>query len=96
MLWASDQLSFWTSFGRDGSIVCAVNGIIDQIIYGETGILVEKENKQNMAKTMVNLSKDKTDIMKFGHNARVRVVQLFNDIFVSESCLVMYKKSVGG
>ena len=74
----------------------AVNGINDPIVDGETGILVEKGNVQELAKTMLNLSIDKAEIKKLGNNARVRVEQSFKDIFVSESWLAMYKKSVGG
>lgn len=72
-----------------------IDGIVDAVVDGETGCLVDPENKDQLAAMMETLA-DRADLRKrLGRRARQRVLDKFSDAAVTSAWLAFYDQALG-
>lgn len=60
-----------------GVIASAVDGTVEAVVDGETGILVPSKNSPALAKALLNVLENRQLFRKFGENSRKRIEQNF-------------------
>ena len=67
-----------------------INGLVDSVSAGSTGLLVEPQNVENFSKAMTFLLNNKRDRLLLGSNARSYAVEKFSQDKITS----LYRKSV--
>lgn len=61
-----------------------IPGLVDSVVDGVTGLLVEKKNVVDLKNALVKLALDKDLRIKFSENARTRALQEFDSTFMAK------------
>lgn len=75
-------------------IATRVTGCVDAVVDGKTGILVEKNNMEQLYKAIQLLIRNEELRNQYGRQARSWVRTNYNDLFLIEAHLHMYKKLI--
>ena len=75
--WAPDAVAEAASIGLP-VIVSACGGLIDQVVHGETGIIIPQKDEAAMADAMVQLGRDAQLRAWMGDNGRQRMLVHFD------------------
>ena len=76
------------------SIGSRIYGIMDAIIDGETGILVEKASISGLAIAMQNIASDSRQREKLGKSAKKRALESFNQQLITDQLLLIIGRQV--
>jgi glycosyltransferase involved in cell wall biosynthesis len=71
-----------------------IYGITDAIVDGETGVLVEKGNIDELAHAMGDLANDAQRLKRLGESAHQRALEQFNQQMISDELLQLIEKNV--
>ena len=69
-----------------------IYGLKDAIEHGETGLLVEVKNIEDLAKNMILLAKNNDLRKKMGKNARKRVLKKFDSVLIIKKLMKVIDK----
>lgn len=72
-----------------------IDGVIDAVVDGETGILVDCGNTQKLTEALLALAKYPRRRIKLGCQARERVAQHFSSELITEAWVEHYRNSLG-
>ncbi|HEG43571.1 MAG TPA: glycosyltransferase family 1 protein [Phycisphaerales bacterium] len=75
-------------------IVTDVEGNSEEVLNGQTGILVPKENPKAMSDAIVKLLKDNDQAQRLGENGRQRVLENFTNKVYANSIQQIYKEVI--
>lgn len=74
------------------SVGTKIPGLVDSIVDGETGLLVEKKNSTELTKALCQIIDDEELRLRLGENARKRAVEKFNFDRMTDLQWEEYKK----
>ncbi len=77
-------------------VASAVGGILEVVVEGKTGLLVEPANPRKIADAVNKLLKDPAMARKLGKNGRKRVEKLFSWDYIAEQTKKLYEELVRG
>ncbi|MBI2265736.1 MAG: glycosyltransferase, partial [Armatimonadetes bacterium] len=69
-----------------------VGGIVDVVLHGETGLMVEARDPESLAQAIIELLKDRERARLMGEKGYQRVVAEFKDRTANEQMLALYEK----
>jgi glycosyltransferase involved in cell wall biosynthesis len=75
-------------------VATAVDGNLETVVNGETGLLVPPRNPQAMAKAIIRILKDKDLAVKMGQNARKLVEEKFSLERMTQNYSILYDKLI--
>ena len=73
-------------------VATRVTGCVDAVVDGQTGLLVEPENTEQLKAALITLIDDPQLRQKLGEQARIRVSQMFDSARLIEAHLAFYRE----
>lgn len=74
------------------TVATKVTGLIDSVVDGETGILVEVKSIDTLARAIASLMKDSAQIKKLGLRAQRRAIENFSQDYINSLLAAEYQK----
>ena len=69
-----------------------INGIVDSVVEGVTGILHEPSNVQELVLAMTTLAENDSLRLKMGVAARTHVIKNFSEVQITNACEIFYRR----
>lgn len=76
-------------------IATNIRGCREEVVHGETGLLVSPKNVEELAEAMKYLASNPDLAREMGRKGRERAIELFDESYVLERQLAIYRKIVG-
>ena len=75
-------------------VVTHSGGLVESVVEGETGFIIEKRDPQALAERIVRLLKDKELASRLGQQGRQRVLKVFNRERMAENTVQLYRRAM--